>query len=442
MLQPISYDDVIKKWEKVLDVDSLPKIGDYQKRMTTAVMLENATSFAREQQRQNQMLTEAAPVNSIGTSSSDPTVGPIDYVDPVLISLIRRTAPNMIAYDLCGTQPLNGPTGLIFAMRSRYNNQTGPEALWNEANTSFTGIPAGANVNNYVIQQGASPVAGAYTTTTGYSTALGEGLGSNTTNDFPQMAFSIERISVTAFTRKLKAEYSMEMAHDLKQLHGLDAEKELANILSTELLSEINREIVRTINATATVGAASGTATPGTFDLDVDSNGRWLAEKFVGLTFALELESNAIELATRRGRGNVMIASQSVASALRVAGRIDTSAVSGSLNEGGIAGNSFVGTLGGMKVYVDPYFQSVAGEQYATMGYKGGSAMDAGLFYCPYVPLTQVRAQDPNTFQPKIGFMTRYGMVANPFATAAADGAIDVNKKNVYYRRMNIMNIM
>jgi hypothetical protein len=386
------------------------------------------------------LLSEAAPANNMGASSSTAGDGSIDLYDPVLISLVRRAAPNLIAYDICGVQPMTGPTGLIFAMRSRYTSQGGTEALFNEANTAFP--------NTAQSQTGASPAdlsAGTeYTRGTGFTTAQAEALGDGSGQGFQEMAFSIEKVAVTARSRALKAEYTMELAQDLKAVHGLDAEQELANILSTEILAEINREVVRTINITATVGAQENVTTAGTFNLDVDANGRWSVEKFKGLMFQLERESNAIAKATRRGKGNVLICSSDVASALQMAGVLDyTPALASNNLQVDDSGNTFAGVLNGrIKVYIDPYFAATSGTHYATIGYKGTSAFDAGLFYCPYVPLQMVRAVGQDSFQPKIGFKTRYGMVANPFATSAADGTLAFANKNIYYRRIAITNLM
>lgn len=447
---PASYSHLVEKWGKVLEVDGLPKIADSHKLATTAVILENYADVMRTERDTMRFLTEAPHANAMAASGQSATAGNIDYVDPVMIAMLRRSAPNLMAYDICGVQPMQGPVSVIFAMRSRYVNQTGDEALFNEANTAFSAIPAGANTANYPPgHTGSNPNAlqANSTSWTGYTyqkalnTQQNELLGANSEFDIPEMAFSIERITATAEGRKLKAEYTLELAHDLQKLHGMNAEKELANILSTELLSAINRQVVRAINVTATIGAQQDVATAGTFDLDVDANGRWLNEKFMGLIFQLEREANQINLATRRGKGNVLICSQDVASALMVAGKLDTSAAQGKLRDEGITGNTYVGNLGQMKVHVDPYFISGDNSQYATIGFKGNTPMDAGLFYCPYVPLQQVKAIDPNSFQPKIGFMTRYAMVANPFATTAADGAIDPLKKNNYYRRMRVINI-
>jgi hypothetical protein len=447
----MSVENLLKKWAPVLDHGDLASIKDSHKRSVTAQLLENQERACREDaqgsggyRNQTSLLSEAAPTNAMGASSSTAGDGSIDIYDPVLISLVRRSAPNLIAYDICGVQPMTGPTGLIFAMRSRYATQGGTEALFNEANTAYSSAGSGYTTQS---QTGASPAdlsAGTeYTRGTGMTTAVAEALGDAAGNAFQEMAFSIEKIAVTAKSRALKAEYTMELAQDLKAVHGLDAEQELANILSTEILAEINREVVRTINLTATVGAQENVTTAGTFNLDVDANGRWSVEKFKGLMFQLERESNAIAKATRRGKGNILICSSDVASALQMAGVLDyTPALANNLQVDD-TGNTFAGVLNGrIKVYIDPYFAATSGTHYATIGYKGTSAFDAGLFYCPYVPLQMVRAVGQDTFQPKIGFKTRYGMVANPFATSAADGALAFANKNIYYRRIAITNLM
>lgn len=448
-------EDLQKKWQPVLEHEDLPKIDDPHKRAVVATLLENQQRDAQDQAGGSgtyagpQSLLEAAPTNAMGASSSTAGDGSVDIFDPVLISLIRRAAPNLIAFDIMGVQPMTGPTGLIFAMRSRYTSQTGAEALFNEANTTFSASAAGntVSVDQFANAQVGSTPAGAtassYTAAQAMTTAAAEALGDATTNAFQEMAFSIEKIAVTARSRALKAEYTMELAQDLKAVHGLDAETELANILSTEILAEINREMVRKINISATIGAQENVTTAGTFDLDTDANGRWSVEKFKGLMFQLEREANQIAKATRRGKGNILICSSDVASALQMAGVLDTSpALSNSLNVDD-TGNTFAGVLNGRyKVYIDPYFAATSGVHYATVGYKGTSPFDAGLFYAPYVPLQMVRAIGENTFQPKIGFKTRYGLVANPFATTAADGVVAFANKNVYYRRFSIANLM
>lgn len=441
-----------KKWEGVLDHPELAPIKDPYKKAVTAVILENQ---AQEMQKAAGILTEAGPTNSMtntvasggfGGSASSPVAG----FDPILISLVRRSLPNLIAYDIAGVQPMTGPTGLIFAMRSRYTTQLGTEAFYDEANAGFSG-GATAAVPSISLQSDTSASGNVFantlfaslpnTMTTGKSEALGDG-----SNTFQEMAFSIEKVTVTARSRALKAEYSMELAQDLKAVHGLDAETELANILSSEILAEINREVIRTIYATAKVGAQVGTTKAGTFDLDTDSNGRWMVEKVKGLAFQIEREANTIAKTTRRGKGNIMICSSDVASALAMAGILDynsalASNVSLTVDD---TGNTFAGTLfGRIKVYIDPYFPTSSTSEFAVIGYKGSNAYDAGLFYCPYVPLQMVRAVDTGTFQPKIGFKTRYGLVANPFAegTTVGSGTINVNS-NVYYRAFKISNLM
>ena len=446
-----NLDELQKKWQPVLEHPDLPEISDAHKRATVATLLENQEHAAREDgmgtggYQAPTLLGEAAPANATG--------GSIDTFDPVLISLVRRSMPNLIAYDVCGVQPMTGPTGLIFAMRSRYTSQAGTEALFNEANTTFSGAAAGNTASRAVVDGAAATVqagtdpndaasGSGYTVTQGMTTAEGEALGDASTNAFQEMAFSIEKISVTAVSRALKAEYTMELAQDLKAIHGLDAETELSNILSSEILAEINREVVRTINYTSSAGAQSNVTAAGTFDLDTESNGRWSVEKFKGLMFNIERDANEIAKATRRGKGNVMLCSSDVASALQMAGVLDYAPALNNNLQVDDTGNTFAGVLNGrVKVYIDPYF-SDATNQYYTLGYKGTSAFDAGLFYCPYVPLQMVRAVGENTFQPKIGFKTRYGIVANPFATTNADGTIAFAKKNLYYRRVKVTNLM
>jgi len=440
-------EDIQQKWAPVIEHTDLPSIKDAHRRGVTAVLLENTEKALRESgQYGGQYLTEAPHTNAMGASSSTASDGAIDTFDPVLISLVRRAMPNLIAYDICGVQPMTGPTGLIFAMRARYTDQANTETFYNEVNTAYSSVLSGANSFGNKHVGGVPGVAnnadsGTYNTGTGMSRAQAEALGTSGNTAFPEMAFSIEKVSVTAKTRALKAEYTMELAQDLKAVHGLDAETELSNILTGEILAEINREVVRTINVTATQGATEGTTTAGRFDLDVDSNGRWSVEKFKGLMFQIEREANQIAKATRRGKGNIIICSSDVASALQMAGVLDyTPALNSNNLQVDDTGATFAGVLNGrMKVYIDPY----ATGNYMTIGYKGASAFDAGLFYCPYVPLQMVRAVDTGSFQPKIGFKTRYGMVANPFAEGATAGLGALNKdSNVYYRRVLVDNIM
>ena len=417
-------EQVEKKWEPVLNHEYLPKIENSYKRAVTAVVLENQEKALREERT---ALFEAPHANQTGAS--------VDNYDPILISLVRRALPNLMAYDVAGVQPMTGPTGLIFAMKSHYTSQTGTEALFNEADTDFSGGGTHA---------GSNPVDGSYTTGTGVATSSAEDFGDSVTLN--QMAFSIEKTTVTAKSRALKAEYTVELAQDLKAIHGLDAEGELSNILSQEILAEINREVIRTIYKVAKTGAAS-TATPGTFDLDVDSNGRWSVERFKGLLFNIERDANVIAQDTRRGKGNFIICSSDVASALAMSGVLDYApALNTSLNVDD-TGNTFAGVLNGrFRVYVDPYSANTgAASQFYVAGYKGTSAYDAGLFYCPYVPLQMVRAIDPDTFQPKIGFKTRYGMIANPYVTQS-DGTTDADTftadRNQYYRSVKVTNLM
>jgi len=455
-----------EKWAPLLDYDGMDPIKDSHRRMVTAVLLENQEKALREEK---EFLSEAAPTNSVGnggyTSSGGQTVAGFD---PVLISLIRRSMPNLVAYDLAGVQPMNGPTGLIFAMRSRYANQSGAEALFNEADTSFASQNDSGNLTNgftggsvgfgttggtgltgasnpAALNPEGSQGATTYPVGQGMRTDDAEALGDGSGNHFNEMAFSIEKVTVTAKSRALKAEYSLELAQDLKAIHGLNAEAELANILSTEILAEINREVIRTIYKVAESGAQVNTATAGAFDLDVDSNGRWSVEKFKGLIFQIERDANRIAQRTRRGKGNMILCSADVASALTMAGVLDyTPALNANLNVDD-TGNTFAGVLNGKyRVYIDPYSANSAADQYYVVGYKGSSPYDAGLFYCPYVPLQMVRAVGQDTFQPKIGFKTRYGIVANPFSqgtTTITSPGLTANS-NRYYQRVKVQNLM
>ena len=459
-----------EKWAPLLNHEGCDKISDPHRRAVTAVLLENQEKFAQEQAAFNDggMLTEQ-PTNAVGSAGYQSGGGQtVAGFDPVLISLIRRSMPNLVAYDLAGVQPMSGPTGLIFAMRSKYSSQSGTEALFNEADTAFAGQNEGFDLTNGMTdvaagmgttsQSGSNPAAlnpVATASSTGYDVGQGmrtddaEDLGTSGDN-FNEMAFSIEKVTVTAKSRALKAEYSLELAQDLKAIHGLNAEAELANILSSEILAEINREVIRTVYKVAEQGAVSNTATAGVFDLDIDSNGRWSVEKFKGLLFQIERDANAIAQRTRRGKGNMILCSADVASALTMAGVLDyTPALNANLNVDD-TGNTFAGVLQGKyRVYIDPYSANLTsanaagGNQYYVVGYKGTSPYDAGLFYCPYVPLQMVRAVGENTFQPKIGFKTRYGMVANPFAEGNTVGAgrLRVNS-NRYYRRVAVKNLM
>ena len=461
-----------EKWAPLLNHEGCDKISDPHRRAVTAVLLENQEKFLREQTAfsESGMLNEA-PTNSAGTGGFSNTGtgaaagGPVAGFDPVLISLIRRSMPNLVAYDLAGVQPMSGPTGLIFAMRSKYKDQNGAEAFYDEPNTAFSGQDAGNDLTagfsgagvgmGTTSQSGSNPGilnptgtadSTAYDVGQGMTTGNAEGLDGNAGDAFNQMAFSIEKVTVTAKSRALKAEYSLELAQDLKAIHGLNAEAELANILSTEILAEINREVIRTIYKTAEQGAVENVATPGVFDLDVDSNGRWSVEKFKGLLFQIERDANRIAQRTRRGKGNIILCSADVASALTMAGVLDyTPALNANLQVDD-SGNTFAGVLQGKyRVYIDPYSANLAADnsglaqgsnQYYVVGYKGSSPYDAGLFYCPYVPLQMVRAVGENSFQPKIGFKTRYGLVANPFAEGKDQGlgALNCQCKNRYYQ--------
>ena len=454
-----------EKWSPLLEYEGLDPIKDAHRKAVTAQLLENQEIALREEK---EFLHEAAPTNSVGnggfTSSGGQTVAGFD---PVLISLIRRAMPNLVAYDLAGVQPMTGPTGLIFAMRSRFSTQDGTEALFNEPETSFSsqnnsgnltngfsggsvgfGTTGGTGLTNAsnpaALNPQGSQSATTYPTGQGMRTDDAEKMGDATSNAFNEMAFSIEKVTVTAKSRALKAEYSLELAQDLKAIHGLNAEAELANILSTEILAEINREVIRTIYKVAESGAQTNVATAGAFDLDTDSNGRWSVEKFKGLIFQIERDANAIAQRTRRGKGNMILCSADVASALTMAGVLDyTPALNANLNVDD-TGNTFAGVLAGkFRVYIDPFAANLAADQYYVAGYKGTSPYDAGLFYCPYVPLQMVRAVGQDTFQPKIGFKTRYGIVANPFAegTTVGAGALTSNA-NRYYRRVKVQNLM
>ena len=448
-----------EKWSPVLDHEALPKITDRYKRAVTAVLLENQETAIREQRVAEGnvgLLTEAAPANNAAGSN---TGRQLDTYDPVLISLVRRSAPNLIAYDICGVQPMSGPTGLIFAMKSNYvkkdGQEIGGEALFGEAVTEHSASDSGDTVGGIddTDTPETDPFAGTYAADTNavaeMTTAKAEALGGTdqATDYFREMAFTIEKTSVTAKSRALKAEYTTELAQDLKAVHGLDAETELSNILSTEILAEINREIIRRVLTVAKLGALNNTTTDGTFDLDTDSNGRWSVEKFKGLHFQIERDANVIATETRRGRGNIIIASADVVAALSMTGSLDTggAVAGGTVSDDGITGNTFVGTLNGKyKVYVDPYY-SATDQEFIMVGYKGSSPYDAGLFYCPYVPLQMVRATGEQTFQPKIGFKTRYGLVSNPFVEASAgtpDESTLTANVNQYYRKFKVANLM
>ena len=413
-----------EKWAPVLEHGDLPKIDNPYKKAVTAVILENQEKAAKE---------DKAFLGEIANVTGDAAVA---NWDPILISLVRRAMPNLIAYDICGVQPMTGPTGLIFAMKSRFTSNSGTEALFNEADSDFSGTGTmSGSLNPGLMNDTTTSV----TTGTGIATATAEASSS-----FAEMAFSIEKSTVTAKTRQLKAEYTMELAQDLKAIHGLDAETELANILSAEILAEINREVVRTIYEKAKKGANINTTTSGTFDLDTDSNGRWSVEKFKGLMFQVERDANVIAQETRRGKGNILICSSDVASALQMAGILDyTPALNNSLNVDD-TGNTFAGTLNGRyKVYIDPYASNNTAAQYFTVGYKGTSPYDAGMFYCPYVPLQMGRAVGESTFQPKIGFKTRYGLIRNPFAESSAQTSdVGTDQSNIYYRMVKVTNLM
>jgi len=450
----VSYDKLVNKWAPVLNEETAGPISDNHRRQVTAAILENQEIAMREEAQQSSF----GVISEAGTET-----GNVQNFDPVLISLVRRAMPNLIAYDVCGVQPMTGPTGLIFAMKSRYKTTrtgvtSGDEALFDEAKTGFSGDssfsagdqadanePSGLDSAAVGSDSNADDDRETNLFAGGMPTADAEGLaGGNSA--FAEMGFTIDKATVTAKSRALKAEYTMELAQDLKAIHGLDAETELANILSAEILAEINREVIRTINSQAKTGATTvtgSTSTQGIFDLNVDADGRWSVEKFKGLIFQLEREANQIAKDTRRGRGNFLICSSDVASAMAAAGMLDYAPAMNTALNVDDTGNTFAGVLNGkMKVYIDPY----ATTDYVTVGYKGANAYDAGVFYCPYVPLTMVRAIGENSFQPKIGFKTRYGMVSNPFVdpagfTQGRDGLAAV-KTNQYYRIFRVDNIL
>ena len=474
----------MEKWSPLLDAEGVDPIKDSHRRATTAILLENQERFLKEEAAfasGNGMLNEDAPTNSgnaVGASGAfsggSAAAGPTAGFDPVLISLIRRSMPNLVAYELAGVQPMNGPTGLIFAMRSRYTNQSGTESFFNEPDSAFSANKAGTNIGQSTqgdytsavdddgtvgfgstgVQRGTNPailegaasdaVQSQYSLGQGMATGDSEALGDGSNGDFNEMAFSIEKVTVTAKSRALKAEYSMELAQDLRAIHGLNAEAELANILSSEILAEINREVIRTIYKTAEAGSQANVANAGFFDLDVDSNGRWSVEKFKGLLFNIERDANRIAQRTRRGKGNIIMTSADVASALTMAGVLDyTPALNANLTVDD-TGNTFAGTINGKyRVFIDPFAANSAANQYYVVGYKGTSPYDAGLFYCPYVPLQMVRAVGENTFQPKIGFKTRYGLVSNPYAEGTAQGLGRItSNSNRYYQRTVVKNLM
>jgi len=468
-MQMFNAEQLQEKWAPLLDYDGLDKIQDNHRRAVTAILLENQEKALREERdflsESPTTNTDPAGTGAAGFSAGAASAGPVAGFDPVLISLIRRSMPNLVAYDLAGVQPMNGPVSLIFAMRSRYKDQRGPETFYNEVDTTFSGQNAGfdniAGMTNSAVgfgttaQKGSNPgllnpvssPQGEYNVGQGMSTSESESLGGDLTDPstfFNEMSLSIERVSVTAKSRALKAEYSLELAQDLKAIHGLNAEAELANILSTEILAEINREVIRTIYMIAEPGAQNNVATPGVFDLDVDSNGRWSVEKFKGLIFQMERDANLIAQRTRRGKGNMILCSADVASALSHAGILDyTPALNANLNVDD-TGNTFAGVLQGKyRVYIDPYSANNSNTQFYVAGYKGTSPYDAGLFYCPYVPLQMVRAVGEQSFQPKIGFKTRYGMVANPFAEGTNQGLGRLQRNtNTYYKRTLVKNLM
>ena len=450
MQNVVSYDKLIEKWAPVLNSESAGNINDQHRKAVTAAVLENQEQALIEE---GQMLAET-PTNNTAN---------VQNWNPVLIALVRRAMPNLMAYDICGVQPMSGPTGLIFAMKSRYkttkaganalaNGGKGTEALFNEPLANFSGdsntasYPAGGTSGLEGLTDGNSDSTiddsrgDPSSLIDPYTTAEAEALGETGGEQFAEMGFTIDKATVTAKSRALKAEYSLELAQDLKAIHGLDAETELANILSTEIMAEINREVVRTLNSQAKTGAVTGnTAINGIFDLQTDADGRWSVEKFKGLIIQIEREANTIAKETRRGKGNFMVCSSDVASALAASGMLDYAPAMNTALNVDDTGNTFAGTLNGrMRVYIDPY----ATGDYINVGYKGTNPYDAGVFYCPYVPLTMVRAVGEDTFQPKIGFKTRYGMVSNPFVGTNPSDGLAATKTNQYYRIFRVDNIL
>lgn len=438
-----SYDNLIEKWSPVLNEESAGDIRDHHRRAVTAAVLENQEKALHEQRAQERgFLSEDAPAGA--------NTGSIGTWDPILISLVRRAMPNMIAYDVCGVQPMSGPTGLIFAMRSRYQSgdTSSREALFNEAETQFSGDSSGTHDSDNVSGfngidpdgDSADDLRETDIFAGGMPTEDAEALGTSGGSAFQEMGFTIEKATVTAKSRALKAEYSLELAQDLKAIHGLDAETELSNILSTEILAEINREVIRTINSQAKTGCLQANVTKqGIFNLSSDADGRWSAEKFKGLVVQLDREANVIAKETRRGKGNVIICSSDVATALQASGMLDYSPAMSTNLQVDDTGNTFAGVLNGrMRVYIDPYAQA----DYVTVGYKGTNPYDSGVFYCPYVPLQMVKAVAEDSFQPRIGFKTRYGMASNPFVGATPADGLAAAKSNQYYRIFRVDNIL
>jgi hypothetical protein len=451
----MSREDLLKEWEDVLDHEDYDPIVDKHRRVTTAQLLEN---YVQERDLDRQILQEAAPVNNIGQSSSTPGAGNIDTFDTVLISMMRRAVPMLMAYDIMGTQAMTQPVQLVFSLRSTYKTQAGTEALFNEADSAFSGTSSN-NMSGSPVTNTGSPWSNAVTSGTDFGNVTSnaafnfgygmeryaaEELGDANDNHFQEMAFKIDQSSVTARSRALKAEYTRELAQDLKSVHGLDAEAELANILSTEIVQEINREMIRRVYYAAKLGAQVNTATAGIFDLDVDSNGRWNVEKFKGLRFQLDREANAIARESRRGRGNFIVCSSDVASALEAAGQLQYNPQMKQQFNIDDTGSTFAGTMGRYKVFIDPYFTAAtsgatAGLEFAVTGYRGASPYDAGIFYCPYIGMEMARAVGENTFQPKIAYKTRYGVLVNPFVS---NTNTFVPQTNYYYRRIAIKNLM
>lgn len=461
--------NVISKWESVLDDPNFVPVKDEDKRFVTAQIMENLNNFAglavqRMQMRgqngpgsllESYLMLEGTPTNVMGASSSVAGAGPIDIYDPVMIAMLRRTMPNLMSYDIMGVQPMTGPTGTVFALRGHYGAQsrTGNDLWYTEPNTNWSGTAAGnsshtSSNSEFVAQVGTDPSLlyqndASYTAGGGFNTTFAEQLGKDTGNEFQEISMTIDKINVQAMSRAMKATYSIEMAQDMMAIHGINAENQLTTFLTNTLLAEINREAIRKVYISATIGGQN-CRTAGIFNMDIDADGRWIGEKILGLYLQIEFEANEIAKATRFGKGNLVVCTSNIASALNAAKMLKYSPemVAKQLRVDD-TGNTFVGVLNnGMKVFIDPYHQTSTNKHFVCVGYRGAQTWDAGMFYCPYIPLQYMKAVDPKSFQPALGFKTRYGMVANPFATSSADGVISVTKKNRYYRLFQVVNLL
>jgi hypothetical protein len=439
-------EQLIERWKPVLDQEGLTPIKDPYKRAVVSILLQNARdAMIGERVANGELVLEAGPTVQTDGGVTYGTAGTIKGFDSVLLGMLRRSQPNLVAFDLCGVQPMKSPVSMIFALRARYVDDAAAanwsEALYNEADTSHSGT--GTHTTD--LEDAMFPLASRnsdFGIGTGMSTASAEALGVSGGTAWAEMGISIERTSVTALTRGLKAEWSTELQQDLQNVHGINAENELSNILSTQILAEQNREIIRLILKLAKAGAAVGTTAAGIFDLDTDSGGRHFLEKVKGLMYQIEREANVIAKETRRGRGNKILCSSDVASALSIAGLIDSSGLKDNLKVDD-TGNTYVGVLNNrFDVYVDPYYSSAATANFFVVGYKGPNAIDAGLFYCPYVPLQVTKVTDPSTMQPKMGFKTRYGIAANPFACTTPGHTGIETGYNCYYRAVQVNNIL